>query len=344
MKKIYTLFLVIGCGISLTAQDIHFSQTFNAPLWMNPALTGFTPGVARVGINYRNQWFSGPNNGFFKSPYMTTALMADMPFKVKNDAIGVGLMLANDQQGANTFSGIVVNASVAYIKTLGKRQNHRLSAGLQIGYTHESVKSENFQYASQFDANNQFNSTLQGESLAKNSAGYLNLNAGLLWYGKFADKLGAYAGASFFNVTSPKYDVLPGQKNRLYWRWNVHAGLDIILAEKYHLLPSGLFTRQGVNDQLNTGLGLGYDINPKANLTIGLYNRISNLSSGVTADGVIPYFAFSISGFKLGLSYDATLSGLKNAGTGVGALEIHLSYTIQRKEYNFRNALMCPRF
>ena len=126
MKKIYTLIFAVLAGLSVFAQDIHFSQVFNAPLWLNPALTGFTPGVARVGVNYRNQWYSANNNGFFRSPFMTTALNFDMPIKINDDALGVGLFVANDQQGANTFTGVSALASVSFIKTLGSNGNHHM--------------------------------------------------------------------------------------------------------------------------------------------------------------------------------------------------------------------------
>ncbi|MCW5906267.1 MAG: PorP/SprF family type IX secretion system membrane protein [Chitinophagales bacterium] len=343
MRKFYILLLC--CSVLLaSSQDIHFSQTFNAPLWVNPALTGFTPGVARIGVNYRNQWFSGINNGFFKSPFMTTAVNFDMPVQVKKDAVGVGVFIASDQQGANTFNGVIANVSASYIKTLGKERNHFLSAGLQIGGTFYSIKTQNLQWASQFDANNVYNSSLTGENLSRNNAGYVNLNAGLFWSGVFKQKVGMYAGFAVNNATVPKYNVIDGQKRSLYFRWNVNAGLDVIVAKKHHILPSGFFTRQGVNDQLNTGIGYGYDFSERAGITLGIYNRIHNLTKGVTGDAVIPYFGFNVSGFKLGLSYDATVSNFKNAGTGVGALEIYLSYTLAKKNYNFRNAMICPRF
>lgn len=343
MKKLYTVIFSV-LVFSLSAQDIHFSQTFNAPLWANPALTGFTPGAARIGVNYRNQWFTAAGSSFGKSPFMTTAINFDMPIQVKKDLVGVGLFLASDQQGANTFNGVIANLGASYIKSLGKNGNHHLSAGLQLGVTFYSVKQQNLQWASQFDASNQYNNTLAGENLTKNNAAYVNLNAGLFWYGQLARRVGMYAGFAVNNAAVPKYDVIPGQKRSVYFRWNVHAGLDVLLGKKHHLLPSGYFTRQGVNDQLNTGLGYGFDISDKAGITLGIYNRIHNLTKGVTGDAIIPYFGFTVSGFKLGLSYDATVSKLKSSGSGVGALEIHLSYILQKKDYVYRRAVICPRF
>jgi type IX secretion system PorP/SprF family membrane protein len=286
---------------------------------------------------------------------MTTALSGDMPIKIKNDALGVGLFIANDQAGANTFSTFITQASVSYIKTLGKKSNHRLSAGFQMGYTYQSIKVENFQWASQFShEDNQFSpgtTSYNPENITKNKVGYLNMNFGLFWYSKLTDKVAMYTGGSFYNVTTPKYDILPDQKRDLYWRWNVQAALDITLGKQFHILPSGQFMRQGVNDQLNTGLGFGIDFKERGkkaddpmSLTLGVFNRIHNLPQGVTSDAIIPYVGIDIKRFRLGITYDATISSLKSASSGVGAFEISVGYTVKKKGQSKRTDFIAPRF
>ena len=355
MKKLYILLSVLLLALTGTAQDVHYSQFYNAPLLLNPALTGLTSGGGRVSIIYRNQWFGATGGGFFKSPYMTTAISGDLPIKIKKDALGLGLFIANDQAGANTFSTVITQASVSYIKTLGKKYNHRLSAGFQIGYTFQSIKTENFQWASQFSTeNNQFSpstTSYNPENIGSNRVGYLNMNFGLFWYSKLTDAVAMYTGGSFYNVTTPNHTILPNQKRDLYWRWNVHGALDITLGEKYHILPSGQFMRQGVNDQLNTGLGFGVDFKERGKrnqdpmaLTIGVYNRIHNLTKGVTSDAIVPYIAFDIKRFRLGITYDATISRLKDSGPGVGAFELSVGYTFKKKGYSRRDDFIAPRF
>src|ERR1043165_4764031 len=341
MKKIYLSLIAFLSLLATNAQDIHYSQFYNAPLLLNPALTGFTPGIARIGVNYRNQWFNSAGNTFGKPAFMTTAVGFDMPIAVKNDAVGVGLFIAADQAGANTFSSVILQASGSYIKTLGKKRNHRLSAGFQLGFTHVSVKSQNFQFANQFDQANEFNNNLAAdENIAKNKIAYANLNLGLLWYGKFSERFGMFAGGSFYNVTKPKVNVLGDEKQELYWRMNIQASADAKIGMRYHLLPSLMFMKQGVSHQLVTGLGLGIDITYDVAVTLGLYNRV-NPHAKTNADAIIPYAGFEAKGFKLGVSYDVTLSNFKNTGKGVGALELSLGYTFKRKEYNLKNSLVC---
>ncbi len=350
MKKLnILLFMFVMFGA--TAQDVHFSQYFNAPLALNPAMTGLTNGAARVSVTYRNQWFSANTNGFFKAPYMTTGISGDMPIRIKKDVLGVGLFIANDQAGANTFTTVIAQANVAYIKTLGKKDNHRLSAGLQIGYTYQWIKTENFQFANQFQDNVFVASIPNNENITINKVGYLNMNFGLMYYGQVHKRLALFIGGSAYNVTTPGYNILPEQKRDLYWRWNAHGGLDIIIKKQFHILPTGIFMRQGVNDQLQTGIGFGFDFekrysrdNRDLQFTLGVMNRIHNITKGVTSDAIAPYFTFLVNGFKLGFSYDVTISKLKSAGSAVGALELMVGYTIKTKDSRHNKDLIVPRF
>jgi len=346
MKRISIYLLLMLATFVLPAQDIHFSQFYNVPVVLNPAFTGFLNGKARIGVSYRNQWFGAVNKGFLKSPYMTTALSGDMAFKVKKDVAGAGLVFANDQAGANTFSTFMIMASGSYIKSIGRERNHRLSAGFQIGYSFQNIRTENFEFANQFQENVFVPTLPHNEVWQNNRIGFLNLNAGLAWYGVFAEMVGVYLGGSFFNISMPNYGILSdSQKRAMYWRWNTHGGVDITIKKKYHILVSGMFMRQSVNDQLNTGTGFGMDFKDRYSFTIGFYNRIHNLTTGVTKDALIPYMAVETAGFKLGMTYDVTISDLKTVNSTVGALEFSIQYNVQEKNYRKRRYdLQSPRF
>jgi type IX secretion system PorP/SprF family membrane protein len=346
MKKFYSLLLLTAVTFAAQAQDTHYTQFYNSPLTLNPALTGLTGGTYRVGLIYRNQWFTGVNNGFFKSPYQTPSVSFDMPIKVfKNDNVGVGAYILNDQAGAGSLSTFQFVASASYIQSLGKNHNHQLSAGFQVGYTQTRIKAGGLEFGNQFN-NNEFNGSIaSGVNLAPN-VGYVNLNLGLLYYGKFTDKISLYLGGAFSNITTPKYNLTTDQaKKDLPFRWNVAGGMDFKLGKKFHLLPSGLFMRQATADQLNTGLALGVDVKQDASVTFGFYNRVNDLTNkNKQADALIAYFGFDVKGFKVGTSYDFTMSKFKAAGPGTGGLEISLIYVGRPKNTDLRNIMFCPRF
>ena len=59
-------------GSHASAQGLHFSQYYNAPMLQNPANTGLMSDYDyRVGANYRNQWSAVP------SPYKSFSAYAD---------------------------------------------------------------------------------------------------------------------------------------------------------------------------------------------------------------------------------------------------------------------------
>src|SRR6187402_756921 len=96
IKKIISL-LAIGCCLQLnsSAQDIHFSQFFEAPLWRNPSLAGIFTGDVRVQAVYRDQWNSVTN------AYRTGSLNAEykMPIGKANDFITAGFQALYDKAG-----------------------------------------------------------------------------------------------------------------------------------------------------------------------------------------------------------------------------------------------------
>src|SRR5437762_7152005 len=82
--------------ISMHAQDIHFSQFFEAPLLRNPSLAGIFTGDIRVQAVYRNQWNSVTNaykTGSFNAEYK-------MPVGKGNDFITPGIQILYDNAGS----------------------------------------------------------------------------------------------------------------------------------------------------------------------------------------------------------------------------------------------------
>ncbi|MBL0100734.1 MAG: type IX secretion system membrane protein PorP/SprF [Saprospiraceae bacterium] len=55
VSRIGILIFVLS-SVSLSAQDIHFTQFYMSPLNLNPALTGVMNCKTRMVANYRNQW------------------------------------------------------------------------------------------------------------------------------------------------------------------------------------------------------------------------------------------------------------------------------------------------
>src|ERR1700677_39038 len=97
-KRILSILFMLSIACSLQAQDLHFSQFFNAPLTTNPANTGFIPDADyRIGVHYRDQWSS-----ILAAPYKTVSLFGDakiMKNSIENGWIGLGAVILNDVAG-----------------------------------------------------------------------------------------------------------------------------------------------------------------------------------------------------------------------------------------------------
>ena len=91
MKESTRFCLIAASGLAMlssvntaSAQDIHFSQFFNCPLQLNPALTGPFNGDMRGVVIYKDQWRSVSA----ASPYKTVSASFDMRMMQKKWKMG----------------------------------------------------------------------------------------------------------------------------------------------------------------------------------------------------------------------------------------------------------------
>ena len=87
--------LLIGLCGRVQAQDMHFSQFFEAPLFRNPSLAGLFTGDIRVQMVYRDQWNSFTNaykSGSFNAEYK-------MPVGKGDDFLTTGIQVLYDKAG-----------------------------------------------------------------------------------------------------------------------------------------------------------------------------------------------------------------------------------------------------
>jgi Type IX secretion system membrane protein PorP/SprF len=96
MRKNFLILLhLLFTGLLTGAQDVHFSQFFEAPLWRNPSLAGIFTGDIRVQTVYRDQWNSVTN------AYRTGSVNAEvkMPVGKNNDFVTMGMQVLQDRAG-----------------------------------------------------------------------------------------------------------------------------------------------------------------------------------------------------------------------------------------------------
>src|SRR5687767_5160237 len=127
---------LVLCMVTTTrAQDIHFSQFFEAPLLRNPSLAGIYSGDVRVQGVYRDQWNSITNG------YRTGSLNAEykMPLKKNDDFITAGIQILFDKAGSIGLTTAHLLPAVNYHKALSSEKTMYLSLGFMGGLIRKSV-------------------------------------------------------------------------------------------------------------------------------------------------------------------------------------------------------------
>ena len=131
-KAVTLLLTCIAWGCA-SAQDIHFSQFFNAPYAASPANIGLFEGQYRVGGVFRQQWRS------VTVPYRTFGLGGDMTNVGGVEGLGAGLWLYNDRAGDSRLNTLHLSLGGSWTEKLGPLKDQSITGGLQIGFTSLSI-------------------------------------------------------------------------------------------------------------------------------------------------------------------------------------------------------------
>ncbi|RYE21898.1 MAG: type IX secretion system membrane protein PorP/SprF, partial [Sphingobacteriales bacterium] len=142
MMKRYLLGLFFTiASLSANAQDHIFSQFYNAPIYLNPALTGQFDGDLRISGIYRNQWSA--LGGDFS--YMNASVDLNIP----RFNSGLGISFNRSSEGTAYLSKTNIAASYAYI--IGG-DDYTLSFGLQTGITNRKIDWNKLVFGDQIGA------------------------------------------------------------------------------------------------------------------------------------------------------------------------------------------------
>lgn len=347
MKKttlhIYTLCLAMMAAVAVQAQDIHFSQFYQSPLNLNPAMTGVMNCNHRIVANYRNQWAS-----ILKSnAYNTYSASYDQKIPVgRYDYFGLGGTLWGDKAGASEFATLQARMSGSYAKKMGgyRKKAHYLVLGADLGVSQRSINSINLQWPSQND-NGQFNPNLQGDIINDPNFWFVDLSAGALWFSVFDENNNFYFGGAFshLNRANQSFD---NANIPLYSKFTFHAGGEFMTGQRFGLVPGVVTFFQGPSWQANFGNSfkflLGNSRRYNQAFQIGAWARLANrLSDGKLMDALILSTRFDYEQFTIGFSYDINTSSLYTASNGNGSFEFSLVYKICGPE---RRGVYCPNF
>ena len=325
MKKINkTVLVFLSCLFSLSSysQDPTFTQFYANPIYLNPAFDG-SNGCPRFGLNYRNQWPSLSGN------YVTYSASYDQ--YIKNISGGIGVLATHDQQGQGTIQTSMLGLVYSY--HLKVTRKFSLMFGAQASYFLKSIDESKLTFGDMIDPKKGFVFTTKDE-LQNTNANFFDASAGIVG---FSEKI--FFGVAAHHLNQPEQSLIGGDNNssRLPMRITGHIGTEIEIGKKSRfesntsIMPNIIYQYQNGFQEINFGTYVKYN-----NFTAGAWYRNN--------DAFILVFGINTGTFKLGYSYDLTVSRLNN-GTSGGSHEISLGLNLncRPKGVTFKT-LSCPSF
>lgn len=329
-----SLFSVYACG-----QDHLYSQFFNAPIYLNPALTGQFEGDLRMNLIYRNQWTSLPGN----LNYAT----ASVDYNIPRFGGGVGLMFTRSSEGSAYLTKNNISATYAY--SVGS-ESFVLSFGLQAGVADRSIDLSKLIFDDQIDPRTGIipGSVSAADAIPFNNKFYFDAGAGInLATGDIN------IGAALQHINQPN-ESFTGTPAKLPMRLTSHISYRLDLNkddnmydyEKSFIIPSVVFNKQSGAQELNAGLQYR-----RKSVNVGLWYHTSS-AFGPSAIGISFIFDLYIntdSGEKLrfGVSHDVPASGVtygNTSGTTEGSIGYETMLPSHEDDHKFLGARRCYDF
>jgi len=317
-KSPAVLFVVVY-STGVFAQDPTFTQFYSNPLYLNPALTGAT-GCSRFSFNYRNEWPQLTGN------YVTYSAAYDS--YVKDIKGGLGFLAMYDQQAEGTISTTMIGGIYSYNLKINRKWSFNM--GVRAAYIQKYLDWDKLTFGDMIDPRRGF-IYQTGDVPRGGKRGLFDASAGAVIFGKYF-----YGGVAAHHMNQPDESMILGT-SKLPMRITIHAGGTVPIGRRGRytdgttIKPAIIYQYQNGFQELNIGGYLNYE-----RLNIGVWYR--------NKDAMVFIIGLKADKFRIGYSYDLTVSKLGNGLTG-GSHEVSFQTDIKcrRKPKNFRK-ISCPSF
>jgi type IX secretion system PorP/SprF family membrane protein len=312
MNRLYFLMMLLLAVINgVMAQDQQFTQFYAVPGYINPAFAGASV-QSRISAQYRNQWAAIPG-GF-------SAFNLAYDQYLPNINSGMGLFINYDKAGSGGLKTTGVHYQYAYEARI--KRNWFFRPALQFGYVTRSIDMEKLTFYDQMVRDNAEQSLEYGTIRPSN---YFDFGTGLLTYSqKF------WFGVAAFHNNNPDQSFSETKRAPVMRKYGAHGGVrlrvksnSLAKLDNYVVIAANYQSQQKF-DQLD--LGVYYELSP---VVLGLWYRglpiKSNGYNTVNHDAVAVLFGFQAARYKIGYSYDVTISKL-GISNSAGSHELSLVY------------------
>ncbi len=330
MKRITLIATVIltvfNCSV-IRAQDLSFSQSFEAPLYLSPSFTGLTNG-SRVGVNYRNQW---PGVG---SVYQSYSVGVDHFFDAFRS--GVGILWVCDNQG----KGLLVDNEfrLLYAYEFSVSQNIFIRPGISFDFGQRKIDQSKMISYTDITSDGRYEKGGSSIDFERTRKSRIDAGASVMVYNS-----DFWVGISFDHLMQPNTSFTD-VKEELGLKITGFAGYKWTYEESYRgsepktVTFAVTYKNQYSFNQLELGAYWYYSPIELGVKYRGLFFNVNGELSN--NDAIIPSVGVNIRSLRIGYSYDMTISGLSSYGDG--AHEVSLMYRIIPSDVRRRNYKMKP--
>ena len=215
MKKYYLLLLYFSSLQLVFGQDPSFTQYYNNPLYLNPALCGAT-NAGRVVVGYRTQW---PKATQIKTQFISADYF--IPLKENKTAFGLGITSMVDEAGQK------LNLKTTNINIAGSIEkiiwnDMRIRGGVQYGYFTRRISNgdNNLEYEDQLQSGG---NTDEDIGFIDETHQYSDVSIGTVLSGRTF-----WLGMAGHHLNSPKQSITSSSYNSdqiyLNKKWTFHGG------------------------------------------------------------------------------------------------------------------------
>ena len=334
-RYIFLLLLSFSFFFKLIGQDIHYSQFNLAPLNLNPALTGVIDGICRAGINQKTQWLS------VTKPFLTFSGSFDAPVYKNNqrrELIGLGLLINVDRAGDSYYTTFQPLLSMAFVKSLDRRNRHKLSIGGYCGIQQRMLNYDALTFDEQYQHGYYSADNPITENFPKSKILFFDWGLGANWSFFASSATSFIAGVSASHLNQPRMSFENSSLVRLPVRTNLYFSSTFPVSESLLLNPMIFTSFQRRFYEVNFGVNLEYLFANK---------RDSQITFGVGTfyrwnDALILILTTRWQNCKFGISYDFNISTLTRASHVRGGVELSLMYIFRRVAIKSAGREPCP--
>jgi type IX secretion system PorP/SprF family membrane protein len=309
------------------AQDPVFSQFYNAPLNLNPAMASLEKSLT-FSASIRKQWTGIGSEFSTTQASLIYPLYLDRHLKPFGHFGAVGVSFYKDKNGPNgSFVSQGASLTGSYMVQLDRFLKHNLSFSLKGNYHTKSLDINALQFGSQYNSFLGHDPSIQvAENELISNVSLMDFTFGALWFYNDDEKKrrlikAANAGISIDHINESNESLIDGREAKLPRLYKLHGATVFTTGEFTTFSLNTVLVNQASFWQANFGGYLSYY--SKVARTETLISRIGTWYR--YQDSFIILTEFETNRFKLGFSYDLNTGNIRTVDRLASTYEIHLT-------------------